>query len=156
MKEHVRAEFVDSVARHRHNLQTFSVTHCLVFIMLKKIENPTACEMWSVILFLNVKNMKPAEIRRQICDLYVEHAMSSSVVWRWVSLFNEGQKVVHDDLWSSLLSLVNEDLVHAVEEKTDDSPLHHFPCIFHKFRCHFFTKLCLINLSFRSRVHTGC
>ena len=37
MKEHVRAEFVDSVARHRHNLQTFSVTHCLVFIMLKKI-----------------------------------------------------------------------------------------------------------------------
>jgi len=84
--------------------------------MFKKIENPAACEMRSVIHFLNVKNMKPAEIR-QLCDLYGEHAMSSSVVWRWVRLFNEGHKNVHDDLWSGRFSVVNEDLVHVFEEK---------------------------------------
>jgi len=65
-------------------------THCDVFIMFKKIENPTACEMRSVIFFFIVKNMKPAEIR-QLCDLYGEHAKSSSMVWRQVRLFNEGQ-----------------------------------------------------------------
>jgi len=52
--------------------------------MFKKIENPAASEMRSVIRFLNVKNMKPVEIHRQLCDVYGEHAMSSSVVRRWV------------------------------------------------------------------------
>jgi len=67
----VCGEFVDSVARHRGNLQAFErfLTCRVVFIMFKKIENPAACEMWSVICFLIVKNMKLAEIR-QLCDLY--------------------------------------------------------------------------------------
>ena len=55
--------------------------------MFKIIENTAACEMQSVICFLNAKNMKLAEIR-QVCDAYAEHAMSSSVVQRWVQLFN--------------------------------------------------------------------
>jgi len=67
--------------------------------MFKKIENTGAYKMWSVIHFLYVKNMKSAEIR-QHCELYGEHAMSSSMVWRWVQLFNEGHKNVHDDFWS--------------------------------------------------------
>jgi len=69
--------------------------------------------------------------------------MSSSLVQRWVRLFNEGHKNVCYDLWSGRLSVVNEDLVRAFEEKirdTDDSPLHHFPCIVLKFHGHFFTK----------------
>jgi len=32
-------------------------------------------------------------------------------------LFTEGCENVHNDLWSGRLSVVNEDLVHAVEEK---------------------------------------
>jgi len=64
--------------------------------MFKKIENPAAYEVWSVIRFLNAKNVKPAEIR-QLCDVYGEHALSSSMVWRWVRLFNEGCENVHDD-----------------------------------------------------------
>jgi hypothetical protein len=59
-----------------------------VFIMLKKIVNPAACVVQSVIRFLNVKNVKPAEIHRQLCGVYGEHAMSSSVVWGWVRPFN--------------------------------------------------------------------
>jgi len=60
--------------------------------MIKEIENPTACEMRSVICFLNVKNRKLAEIC-QLCDVYGEHAMSSSVVWRRVRQFNEEAKM---------------------------------------------------------------
>jgi len=82
-----------------------------------KIENPAACEMRPVICFLNAKNMTPAEIHRQLCDVYGEHAMSSSVVWRWVRLLNEGRENVHDDPQSGRPSTVNENLVRAVEEK---------------------------------------
>jgi len=85
--------------------------------MFKKTENPAACEMRSVIRFLNAKNMTPAEIHCQLCDVNGEHAMSSSVVQRWVQLFNEGCGNVHDDPRSSRPSVVNEDLVCAVEEK---------------------------------------
>jgi len=73
--------------------------------MFKKIENPAACEMRSVVRFLNAKNMTLAEIH-QLCDVYGEHAMSSSVVWRWVRLFNEGCENVRDDPWSSRLSVM--------------------------------------------------
>ena len=41
-------------------------------------------------------------------------------------------------------------------EKMCNSPLHHFPCIFFKFRCQLLSKLCLINLSFWNCVHNGC
>jgi hypothetical protein len=68
--------------------------------MLKKIVNPAACEMQSVIHFLYVKNMKPAEVHCQLYDVYGEHAMSSSVVRRWMRIFNEGCKNVLDDPWS--------------------------------------------------------
>jgi len=60
--------------------------------------------------------MTPAEIR-QLCDVYGEHAMSSSVVQRWVRLFNEGRENVHDDQWGGRPTVVNENLVHTVEEK---------------------------------------
>ena len=82
--------------------------------MFKKIENPAACEMRSVIHFLNTKNMKPAETHHQLCDMFGEHATSSSMVWRWVQLFNEGCKNMHDDSQSNRPSVVNEDLVRAV------------------------------------------
>ena len=68
------------------------------------------------IRFLNAKNMTLVEIC-QLCGVYGERAMSSSVVRRWVRLFNEGHKNVHDDLRSGRLSVVNEDLVRAVEGK---------------------------------------
>jgi len=67
--------------------------------------------------FLNAKNMTSAEIHRQLCDVYGEHAMSSSMVWRWVRMFNEGRENVHDDPQSGQPSVVNEDLLRAVEEK---------------------------------------
>ena len=76
--------------------------------------------MQSVICFLNAKNMTPAEIR-PLCDVYGEHAMSSSMVQRWVQLFNERCENVHDDPWSGQPSMVNEDLVCAIEEKIKEN-----------------------------------
>jgi transposase len=88
--------------------------------MFKKIEMPAACEMRSVIQFLNARNMKPADIHRQLCEAYGEHAMSDSMVRRWVRHFNEGRENMHDDPRSSRPPEINEDLVHAVEEKIQD------------------------------------
>jgi hypothetical protein len=104
--------------------------------MFKKIEKPAACEMRSVIRFLNGRNLKPADIHHQLCEVYGEHAMSESIVRRWVRHFNEGRENVHDDTRSGRPYVVNEDLVRAVEEKfqenrqfTISSISLHFPLI---------------------------
>jgi transposase len=101
-----------------------------MFTMFKKIEKPAACDMRSVIRLLNARNI------RQLCEVFGEHAMSDSVVRRWVRHFNEVHKNVHDDPQSSRQSVVNEDLVRAVEEKIQEkrqfaisSLLLHFPQI---------------------------
>jgi hypothetical protein len=41
---------------------------------------PAACEMRSVIRSLDARNMNPADIHRQLCEVYEEHAMSDSMV----------------------------------------------------------------------------
>jgi TFIIF-interacting CTD phosphatase-like protein len=80
--------------------------------------------------------MKLADIRLQLCEVYEKHAMSDSMVRRWMRHFNEGRENAHDDLQSGQLSVVNKDLVHAVEKKIQENrrftilslPLH-FPQI---------------------------
>ena len=49
------------------DIQNSVYASCCVFVMFKEIKNPAACEMRSVIRFLNAKNMKPAEIHGQLC-----------------------------------------------------------------------------------------
>jgi transposase len=89
--------------------------------MFNKMEKPAAYEMLSVICFLNARNMNLGDIHRQLCEVYGEHAMSDSMVRRWVRDFNEGRENVHDDPRSSQPSVVNEDLVLAVEEKIQET-----------------------------------
>jgi transposase len=84
--------------------------------MFKKIEKPPTCEMQSVNRLLSAKNMKPADIHHQICEVYEEHAMSDSMVRRWVRHFNEGWENVHDIPWSGRPSVVR-----AVEEKIQEN-----------------------------------
>jgi transposase len=85
--------------------------------MFKKTEKPAACKMRSVIRFLNARNMKPADIHRQLCEVYGEHAMPDSTVRRWAKHFNEGRENVHDDPRSGRPSVVNEDLLRTLKEK---------------------------------------
>ena len=103
----------DGIFKHSNSVYA----SCCVFIMFKKIVNPAACEMRSVIRFLDAKNMTTADIHRQICAVYGENALSISIVRRWVRLFNEGRENVHDDPRSGRSSVVDEDLVRAVEKK---------------------------------------
>jgi len=79
-------------------------THHVVFVMFNKIENPA---LWNAVCNLFLETF----------ILYGEQSLSSSIVLRWVWLFTEGRENVRDNLWSGWLSVVNEDLVRAVEEK---------------------------------------
>jgi hypothetical protein len=63
----------------------------------KDIERPADCEMRSVIRFLNARNVKPADIHRQICEVYSENVMSGGMVRKRVRKFNEGRDNVHDE-----------------------------------------------------------
>jgi hypothetical protein len=65
--------------------------------MFTMIERPADCEIRSVIRFLNARNVKPADIHRQICEVNGENAMSDGMVRKWVRQFNEGRENVHDE-----------------------------------------------------------
>jgi hypothetical protein len=98
----------------RQSVHVYASSCVLIF---KKIEKLTTREMRSVICFLNARNMKPADIHCQLCEVYGKHAMNDSTVWRWMKHFYEGHKNVHDDPRSGRPPAVNEDMVCAMEEK---------------------------------------
>jgi hypothetical protein len=79
--------------------------------MFRKTEKPAACEMWSVFHFLNARNMKPADIHCRLCEVYGEHTMSDLMVC----------KNVHDDPRNGRPSVVNEDLVRAMELRIQEN-----------------------------------
>jgi transposase len=85
--------------------------------MFKMVKHPTDCEIRSVIHFLNARNVKPADIRCQICDVYGQNAVSGGMVRKWVRKVNKGRYNIHDEPRSSRPSVVSDDLVHAVESK---------------------------------------
>jgi hypothetical protein len=58
--------------------------------MLKVIERPANS-------FLNARNVKLADILRQICDVYGENATSDETVRKSVRKFNEGCNKLHDE-----------------------------------------------------------
>jgi hypothetical protein len=64
--------------------------------MFKMIDRPVDCEIRSLIRFLNARNVKPADIHCQICEVYGENAMSDGVVRKWVRKFNESCDKVHE------------------------------------------------------------
>ena len=55
------------------------------------IERPADCEIRTVIRFLNARNVKPADIHCQICEVYGENAMSDGMVRKWVRRFSEAR-----------------------------------------------------------------
>ena len=67
------------------------------FKIFKLNERPADCEIRSVIRFLNARNVKPADIHRQICEVYGENAMNDGMVRKCVRKFNECSDNVHDE-----------------------------------------------------------
>jgi len=88
--------------------------------MFKTIEGVADCEIWSVIRFLNARNVLPIEIHHQICQLYGDNAMSDGMVRKCVQMFNEGRENVHNEVRSGRPSLVNDDFVRKVNERVRD------------------------------------
>ncbi|GBM73510.1 hypothetical protein AVEN_103941-1 [Araneus ventricosus] len=85
--------------------------------MFKTTADPADCEVRSVIRFLNAKKIKPAEIHRQLVEIYGEHVMTDGMVRKWVRQFNDGRTNVHDEARSGRPSVVNDGLVAKVNEK---------------------------------------
>jgi len=85
--------------------------------MAKRIENPADCVIREVIRFLQAKNIQPADIHRQVCEVYAEGAMSDSMVRRWCRQFQSGRDNVYDDKRSRRPSVVTPDLVQHIEVK---------------------------------------
>jgi hypothetical protein len=52
------------------------------------ITNPGDCEQSSVIRFLNAKNIRPAEIHRQLDKVHGEGVMNEGNVRKWCGSFN--------------------------------------------------------------------
>jgi len=88
--------------------------------MFKKIEGAADCEIRPVIRFLNARNVLPGEIHHQICQVYGDNEMSDGMVRKWVRMFNEGQKNMHNEARSGRPSLENNDLVHKVNKSVCD------------------------------------
>ena len=89
--------------------------------MATYIENPADCEIRAVVWFLQAKNIQPADIHRQVCEVYGEGAMSDSMVWRWCRQFESGRDNVHDDIRSCRPSIVTPDLVQQIEVKIHEN-----------------------------------
>ena len=88
--------------------------------MFKTIEGTADCKIQSVIRLLDARNVLPSETHHQICQVYGDNAMSDGMVRKWVRMFNEGRKNVHDEARSGRPSLVNDDLVRKVNERVRD------------------------------------
>ncbi|GBM27915.1 hypothetical protein AVEN_59772-1 [Araneus ventricosus] len=85
--------------------------------MLQSLENPADCEIRSDIRFLNAKDVKAAEIHREISEVYEENIMSEGMVRKWVRAFEDGRTNAHDEERSERLSEITEDLVRKVDGK---------------------------------------
>jgi hypothetical protein len=55
------------------------------------ITNLADCEVYSVIQFLNMKNIRPAKIYCRLVEVYGEGVMNEGNVRKWCHLFNGGR-----------------------------------------------------------------
>ncbi|KAJ4452238.1 hypothetical protein ANN_03756 [Periplaneta americana] len=87
------------------------------FKMNDVIDNPADCEVRSVIRFLNVRHLKPAEIYRQLKEVYGDTVTNERNVRKWCEMFNNGRTNVHDETRPGRPSLITEDLKTKVNDR---------------------------------------
>jgi hypothetical protein len=62
------------------------------------IDNPTSCEIHTVILSLHPKNLRAVEIHHGFCTVvYGQNMMGEGTVRQWCRIFTDGQTDVHDE-----------------------------------------------------------
>ncbi|KAJ4441063.1 hypothetical protein ANN_10913 [Periplaneta americana] len=74
-------------------------------------------EFWVSRASAEQRKGRAADIHSQLCEVYGDDAISDGMVRRWVRKFNEGRVSVHDEQRTGRPSLINDDLMHAVDEK---------------------------------------
>ncbi|KAJ4435485.1 hypothetical protein ANN_18101 [Periplaneta americana] len=87
------------------------------FKMNDVIDNPADCEVRCVIRFLNARHLKPAEIYRQLKEVYGDTVMNERNVRKWCEMFNNGRTNVHDETRPGRPSLITEDLKTKVNDR---------------------------------------
>ncbi|KAJ4428572.1 hypothetical protein ANN_24616 [Periplaneta americana] len=73
--------------------------------------SPAACEVRSVIKFLNAQGIAPIEIYRQLCQVYGPNVMSKQMVRCCCRQFSAGCQNVHDEERSGRPTIITDDLV---------------------------------------------
>ncbi|KAJ4427362.1 hypothetical protein ANN_24982 [Periplaneta americana] len=87
------------------------------FKMNDVIDNPADCEVRSMIRFLNAQHLKPAEIYRQLKEVYGDTVMNERNVRKWCEMFNNGQTNVHNETRPRHPSLITEDLKTKMNDR---------------------------------------
>ncbi|GBO19520.1 hypothetical protein AVEN_272905-1 [Araneus ventricosus] len=87
--------------------------------MSHSIENLADCEISSVIRFLNAKDVKAAEIHRQISEMDGKNSTSERMVRKWVRAFKDGR--TNDEERNERPSVITEDLVQKVDGKVREN-----------------------------------
>ena len=85
-----------------------------MFEMAEPIKSPAKCAVRSVIIFLNAKGERPAEIHKQTAVVY-GNVMNQQNVTKWCSEFSERRTDVHDEQRSGRPSLISYELLHEIE-----------------------------------------
>jgi hypothetical protein len=113
--------------------------------MCPAIDNPTSCEILAIIRFLQAKNLNAAQIHRELCAVvYGQNVMSEGTVRQWCRMFRDGRTDVHDEERSVQPSVVSDDIVQSVDQKSvkdGASQFRNFRVNFHKFHALFSTRL---------------
>ena len=65
--------------------------------MNSMIDNPASYEIMSVIQFLNAQKITPAEIYKQLKEVYDDTVMNERNVRKWHGTFNGGRTNVQDE-----------------------------------------------------------
>jgi transposase len=73
------------------------------------IDNPASYEIRAVIRFLHAKNMRAAEIHRELCAVYGQTVMSEGTVRQLCRMFKDGRKNVHDEERSGRPSVMSDE-----------------------------------------------
>lgn len=97
------------------------------------ILSPAACEVQSVIRFLQAKGNGAVQIHRRLCVVYGNTVMSDDSVHDWCRQFKNRRTDVHNERGQGRKSIMTEDLVHQVDQfvrengRTTVSDLSTFP-----------------------------
>jgi hypothetical protein len=81
------------------------------------IDNPTSCEIRTLIRYLHPKNLNAAEIHCELCTVYIQNIMNEGTVGQWCKRFKDEQTNIHNKEQSLQLSVLSDDLVQSVDQK---------------------------------------